>query len=279
MIKVIKIRKLNKTEKGKTNKKKYEITFNKNGKEYKRKFGALGMSDFTIHKDKNRREQYITRHKKDLSTNDPMRPGYLSMYILWNKSTFKASVADYKKRLNIYNKTGKFPKKISGSKKLSFGTIIPKGTTLDMLPDDALDLIQRKVSKYDIQTNLPRMYKKYRKSPLYLENLYNKRSFIIGTKDTTKFFNDAVNILTKRKLEEDSDFWVAVIKDFVEQFMDLDPDRVYQRNVIKQELEIQEGDIVILLERLGHYEDFDEPGWYNRAYAWIDENFGDYSYS
>ena len=61
--------------------KKFEITFNKNGKTYIRKFGSRGMSDFTIHKDKERRERYITRHKKDLKTNDPMRPGYLSMYI------------------------------------------------------------------------------------------------------------------------------------------------------------------------------------------------------
>ena len=103
------------------NSKKYEITFEKNGKIYVRKFGAAGMSDYTLHKDKERRERYISRHKKDLRTNDPMKPGYLSMYILWNKPSVKASLADYKRRLNIYNKTGKFPKDITGSKKLSFG--------------------------------------------------------------------------------------------------------------------------------------------------------------
>ena len=105
------------------NSKKYEITIEKNGKMYTRKFGAAGMSDYTIHKDKERRERYISRHKKDLRTNDPMKPGYLSMYILWNKPSVKASLADYKRRLNVYNKTGKFPKGISGSKKLSFGTV------------------------------------------------------------------------------------------------------------------------------------------------------------
>lgn len=115
MIKVKSFKKL------KGNSKKYEITFEKNGKMYTRKFGAAGMSDYTLHKDKERRERYISRHKKDLRTNDPMKPGYLSMYILWNKPSVKASLADYKRRLNVYNKTGKFPKDIIGSKKLSFG--------------------------------------------------------------------------------------------------------------------------------------------------------------
>ena len=115
MIKVKSFKKL------KGNSKKYEIVFEKNGKTYTRKFGAAGMSDFTIHKDKERRERYISRHKKDLRTKDPMKPGYLSMYILWNKPSLKASLADYKRRLNVYNKTGKFPTDISGSKKLSFG--------------------------------------------------------------------------------------------------------------------------------------------------------------
>ena len=109
-IKVVSIKKL------KTGKKKYLITFNKNGKEYKRRFGSLGMSDYTKHKDKDRRNIYISRHKKDLRTNDPMRAGYLSMYILWNKPSFKSSLADYKRRLNIYNRTGKFPRVIKGSK-------------------------------------------------------------------------------------------------------------------------------------------------------------------
>ena len=125
MIKVVKFRKL------RGNKKKYEITFNKNGKKYVRKFGAAGMSDFTIHKDKERRERYISRHKKDLKTKDPMKPGYLSMFILWNKPSLRASLADYKRRLGVYNRTGKFPIKISGSKKLKFGMI---SSLLDYAP-------------------------------------------------------------------------------------------------------------------------------------------------
>ena len=118
----------------KTGNKKYEAKFeitNKNGKITKRstKFGAKGMSDFTKHKDIDRRDRYISRHKKDLRTKDPTRAGFLSMYILWNKKTFKASLADYKRRLNIYNRTGKFPLKITGSKDLKFGNNNNFGTS------------------------------------------------------------------------------------------------------------------------------------------------------
>eukprot|EP00965_Chrysotila_dentata_P105537 3485574-Pleurochrysis_carterae.AAC.1 len=55
------------------------------------KFGAPGYSDYTIHKDQARKERYIARHKKDLQTNDPTRAG--------------ESFQDYKRRINIYNKT------------------------------------------------------------------------------------------------------------------------------------------------------------------------------
>jgi hypothetical protein len=87
-------------------------TFNIDDKKHTTDFGAAGMSDYTLHHDKERRSRYITRHIKDLRTNDPTRAGYLSMYILWNKPSVKGSIIDYKKRLTIYNKTGKFPEKI-----------------------------------------------------------------------------------------------------------------------------------------------------------------------
>lgn len=107
--------------KSKNPKKKFTaIFFNGNGKKIKTThFGAKGMSDFTIHKNKERREKYITRHKKDLNTNDPTRAGFLSMYVLWgNEPNLQKSIKDYKRRLQIYKKTGKFPRKIKGSKAL-----------------------------------------------------------------------------------------------------------------------------------------------------------------
>lgn len=92
---------------------KYKFIFTfKDGSKKTTRFGAKGYSDYTIHKDKERRERYINRHKKDLDTEDPTRAGYLSMFILWNKPTFEASLEDYKKRIDKYNKSGNFPIKI-----------------------------------------------------------------------------------------------------------------------------------------------------------------------
>lgn len=65
-------------------------------------FGARGMDDYTITKDKEQRERYRTRHKKDLETQDPTRSGYLSFHILWGDSTSRAkNIADYKRRFNL----------------------------------------------------------------------------------------------------------------------------------------------------------------------------------
>lgn len=62
-------------------------------------FGAAGYSDYTQHRDAARRDRYVARHAKDLATRDPSRPGFLSMFILWNRKTLAASVADYRRRL------------------------------------------------------------------------------------------------------------------------------------------------------------------------------------
>jgi hypothetical protein len=65
-------------------------------------FGAKGMSDFTIHKDKERRARYRKRHKKDLDTKDFKRAGYLSYYILWGDSSdLQTAIKDYKKRFKL----------------------------------------------------------------------------------------------------------------------------------------------------------------------------------
>lgn len=71
-----------------------------NGRTKTTHFGAAGMSDFTKHKDPARKQRYINRHRKrELKAwKDPTSAGALSLYILWNKPTLKASIADYKKR-------------------------------------------------------------------------------------------------------------------------------------------------------------------------------------
>jgi len=82
--------------------KKYDARFDTDGREKTVSFGAAGMSDFTIHKDETRKQRYIKRHSNGRETWDkPDTPGALSRWILWNKPTFRASVADYKKRFNF----------------------------------------------------------------------------------------------------------------------------------------------------------------------------------
>ncbi len=83
--------------------KKYKAVFTySDGKTKTTQFGAKGMSDYTIHKDKERRERYRKRHKKDLKTNDPTRAGYLSYYILWGDSTsLRTNIKSFKNRFNF----------------------------------------------------------------------------------------------------------------------------------------------------------------------------------
>jgi hypothetical protein len=99
-------------KKSSANGKKYTATFETNGRTKKIHFGAAGMSDYTKHKDRARRQRYIKRHNKDLGTRNPARAGFLSMFILWNKTSVSAGVADYRRRLNTYNRTGRFPTKL-----------------------------------------------------------------------------------------------------------------------------------------------------------------------
>ena len=110
-IKLLKITKSDKPEKkftaffeiDKDNKKKGKIThFGFDNPDDK-------TNDFTKHGDLERRNRYINRAKEQLAHGDPTRASYLSMFLLWNKPSFKDSVKDYNRRLNIYNKTGKFP--------------------------------------------------------------------------------------------------------------------------------------------------------------------------
>lgn len=70
-----------------------------NGKEFVRDFGDASMSDYTRHHDKQRRANYLSRHRHDTSTGDPTRAGYLSKEILWGNSTsLKENIAAYKRR-------------------------------------------------------------------------------------------------------------------------------------------------------------------------------------
>jgi len=64
-------------------------------------FGSSGYSDYTIHLDSNRKQRYINRHRKNENWEDPYSAGSLSRWILWNKTTLSASIADYKMRFGF----------------------------------------------------------------------------------------------------------------------------------------------------------------------------------
>jgi hypothetical protein len=64
-------------------------------------FGAKGMSDFTIHKDEERKKRYLSRHKANENWNNPISAGSLSRFVLWNKTSLRASIADYKRRFKF----------------------------------------------------------------------------------------------------------------------------------------------------------------------------------
>lgn len=64
-------------------------------------FGSRGMSDYTKHKDSERKKLYDKRHRKRENWNNPITAGALSKWILWNKPTLSASINDYKHRFFI----------------------------------------------------------------------------------------------------------------------------------------------------------------------------------
>ena len=283
--------------------KKYEITFEKNGKMYIRKFGAAGMSDYTIHKDKERRERYISRHKKDLRTNDPMKPGYLSMYILWNKPSLKASLTDYKRRLNIYNKNGKFPKSITGSKKLSFGTMEDMKNYGDVV-EFFRNKTGRDPSIHFIEPQLKRNLKDYSASKISAVQKGRKVREVTTTKQnlknilkrlntgrepwvvldptelkTRKWLYLAADTLTAEDFKGDDRLWYNILEHILQKYIHLDPDSNQFSQEIEQNLMVSEENIEFLMKKLGFEIDFEPLGddhpipWYVKAHTWLTEEW------
>lgn len=68
--------------------KKYMIVLRKDGKKIKTiHFGQAGASDFTQHKDEERRKRYIDRHKNNENWNDEKSAGFYAYHILWRFKT------------------------------------------------------------------------------------------------------------------------------------------------------------------------------------------------
>ena len=72
-----------------------------NGRTRTTHFGASGMDDYTKTRDKAQKQRYLKRHRRNENWNNPVSAGALSRWILWNKETRGASIADYKRRFNL----------------------------------------------------------------------------------------------------------------------------------------------------------------------------------
>jgi hypothetical protein len=64
-------------------------------------FGAKGMSDFTIHKDEERKRLYLIRHQKNEDWDDIKKAGTWARFLLWGEKTLEASVKEMEKKFNI----------------------------------------------------------------------------------------------------------------------------------------------------------------------------------
>ena len=63
-------------------------------------FGAKNYSDFTIHKDPERKKAYLARHKHD-KTSNPAYAGFYATNLLWNKPTLRESIKNTNDKYNV----------------------------------------------------------------------------------------------------------------------------------------------------------------------------------
>ena len=68
-------------------------------------FGQAGASDFTQHKNEDRKTRYIDRHRKNekWGKDGVETAGFYSKHPLWNKPTLKASIDDINKKFKGLN--------------------------------------------------------------------------------------------------------------------------------------------------------------------------------
>jgi len=80
--------------------KKYYIITNSGKKVY---FGQASASDFTHHRDEQRKQRYIDMHKSNetWSKSGIDTAGFWSRWLLWNKPTIKESYENIKNKFHI----------------------------------------------------------------------------------------------------------------------------------------------------------------------------------
>ena len=82
-------------------KKKWDALFLDDGKPFEVSFGARGYEDYTIHGDYGKKMSYLVRHAHKEDWENPTTLGALSRWILWNKPSMRASIADFKERFQL----------------------------------------------------------------------------------------------------------------------------------------------------------------------------------
>ena len=87
------------TPSDKTNKKIMAVIDNTNKKIH---FGDSRYSDYTLHKDTERKKAYLSRHKHD-NYNNPLYASFYASNLLWNKPTLKQSIVDTNKKYKNIN--------------------------------------------------------------------------------------------------------------------------------------------------------------------------------
>ena len=64
-------------------------------------FGLKDSRTFVDHKNPQKKDNYIKRHRKREDWNDIHSAGFWSKNLLWNKPTISASIRDIEKRFNL----------------------------------------------------------------------------------------------------------------------------------------------------------------------------------
>lgn len=87
--------------------KKWQVILYENKEEKKKiktlHFGQAGAEDHTIHKDEQRKQRYLDRHKarEDWTKSGIDTPGFWSRWLTWNKESISGSIADIESRFNV----------------------------------------------------------------------------------------------------------------------------------------------------------------------------------
>ena len=66
-------------------------------------FGQAGASDYTEHKDKERKQRYLARHKnrENWTKSGINTAGFWSRWLLWGEPTIAASIKKIQKKFNV----------------------------------------------------------------------------------------------------------------------------------------------------------------------------------